>query len=41
MIDYIIGNEEKRLMVRVKDKVESDHHPVEIEMKGKKDGPVI
>lgn len=36
VIDYVIGNEENRERIRnlrIRNKVDSDHHPVEVEFK--------
>src|SRR5436190_6586989 len=41
VIDYVIGKEECREKVkrlRVGDKIDSDHHPIEVEMEGKRVG---
>jgi len=40
VIDYVMGNEEVRDRVRslrVEDKIDSDHHPVVVQMKGRKE----
>lgn len=41
MIDYVIGNEDSKEKVRglrIRDKVDSDHHPIDVEIEGKQRG---
>jgi len=41
VIDYVIGDEEARKRVgklRIGEKIDSDHHPVKVSIKGEKQG---